>query len=174
MSPAASSVPAAAASWHRGLVERLKGVWIPLAVVGLTMLLEVAGLRLPLVECSETRFDPACCPAALLPRIKEINDVSPDGTPIFNDMNFGGFLIYHARRLRVFVDDRCLLYGSDFLLAYERARRNNPAKIDRWRKEYKFNYALVETSSPFDDYLQRTAEWTVVGRTPTATLYQHR
>ena len=79
----------------------------------------VGGVRVPVIGRGWARFDPAHWPIELLPALDEINRSSPEGTPIFNDMNFGGFLIYHAPRLRVFVDDRCSLYGTDFLLAYD-------------------------------------------------------
>ena len=91
---------------------------------------------------------------------------------IFNDLNFGGFLIYYEPRLRVFVDDRCSLYGAEFLRAYDHARREDPAEIDRWQRQYGFRYALVETGGPFDRYLSSAPAWTPLGRTPAATLYQ--
>ena len=93
------------------------------------------------------------------------------GSPIFNDLNFGGFLIYHQPRLRVFVDDRCSLYGSEFLQAYEHARREAPAEIERWRRQYGFRYALVESDGQFDRYLSSHPAWTQLGRTPAAALY---
>ena len=104
----------------------------------------------------------------------EINRSAAEGTPIFNDLNFGGFLIYHAPRLRVFVDDRCSLYGADFLAAYDRARRENPAQLDRWQQQYGFDYALVETGGRFDRHLAGAGPWTPLARTPAATLYRRK
>jgi hypothetical protein len=151
-----------------------KPLILPAIVVAAAVLLQVGGVRLPVVGHGWARFDPAQWPIDLLPKLHEIEQSNPDGTPIFNDMNFGGFLIYHAPRLRVFVDDRCSLYGTDFLLAYDRARREDPAEIDRWRQEYDFRYAVVQTGRPFDRYLSGSAEWTLLGRSQPATLYQHK
>ena len=110
----------------------------------------------------------------LLPELGDINRSSPEGTPIFNDMNFSGFLIYHTPHLRVFVDDRCPLYGTKFLLDYDHARRKDPGQIDRWREQYGFGYALVRTGDPFDRYLSDSAGWSLMKRSPAATLYRHK
>ena len=145
---------------------------LPILVVSAAAMLQIGGVKLPVVGRGWARFDPACWPVALLPQLDEINRSAAEGTPIFNDLNFGGFLIYHEPRLRVFVDDRCSLYGAEFLQAYDRARREAPAEIERWRRQYGFRYALVETGGPFDRYLSSTPAWTLLGRTPAAALYE--
>ena len=106
--------------------------------------------------------------------LDEINRSNADGTPIFNDLNLGGFLIYHSPRLRVFIDDRCSLYGADCLTAYDHARREDPAQLDRWQQKYDFRYALVETGGQFDAHLSATPPWVCLARTPAATLYERR
>ena len=101
---------------------------LPLLVVVAALVIQVAGLCVPVVGRGWARFDPERWPIELLPQLAEINRSAAEGTPIFNDLDLGGFLIYHAPRLRVFVDDRCALYGADFLEAYDHARRENPAQ----------------------------------------------
>ena len=147
---------------------------LPLIAVAAAMAIQAAGVRLPVVGRGWARFDSARWPVELLPELNEANCSQAEGTPIFNDLDFGGFLIYHAPRLRVFVDDRCSLYGADFLRAYDYARREDPAWIQRWRRQYGFRYALVQTGGEFDRYLSKTGEWSPLARTPAATLYQHR
>lgn len=120
------------------------------------------------------RFAPSRWPVELLPALARIGQAEPPGTPIFNDLAFGGFLIYHAPRLRVFIDDRCELYGGPFLIEYDNARRNDPARIGDWRGRYGFRYALVESCTPFDAYLASHPEWSLVGRTQVAALYRVR
>ncbi len=158
--------------------DHSRGGWraaiLPLVVVAAAAVLQMAGVRVPVVGRGWARFDPARWPVELLPKLSEIDRSAAEGTPIFNDLNFGGFLIYHAPRLRVFVDDRCSLYGADFLQAYDRARREEPAQIDRWQRQYGFAYALVETGGEFDRYLSAAMAWTPLGRTPAATLYERR
>jgi hypothetical protein len=161
---------------------------LPAIVVAAALLLQIGRVPVPVVGHGWARFDPERCPIDLLPKLEEINRSSPEGTRIFNDLNFGGFLIYHAPRLRIFVDDRCPLYGTDFLLACEHARCKDPAQIDRWRRQYGFNYALVESDSrllrddrrllpidsPFDRYLSQSPDWSLVQRSVPAALYRHK
>ena len=46
-------------------------------------------------------------------------------------MKFGGFLIAYTPGLRVFIDDRCELYGDDRLIEYGRAHERSPESVDR-------------------------------------------
>jgi hypothetical protein len=156
-------------------------LFLPFVAVAAAALLQVGGVRVPVVGRDWARFDPAEWPVELLPQLDEINRSSEEGARIFNDMNFGGFLIYHTPRLRIFVDDRCPLYGAKFLLAYNHARQEDPAQIDQWQRQYGFRYALVEatgrtdgrTDGRFDRYLSGSAGWTLVDRSPAAALYRH-
>ncbi|OHB68308.1 MAG: hypothetical protein A2V70_03715 [Planctomycetes bacterium RBG_13_63_9] len=145
---------------------------LPVVLVGAALVLQATGVSMPLLGRGCAQFDRTRWPMELLPELQQLNTDGPEKTPIFNDLNFGGFLIYHAPRLRVFVDDRCALYGGEFLQAYDRARRKDPAQLDRWQQQHHFRYALVETDTPFDRHLQDAAHWSVVRRTPIATLYR--
>jgi hypothetical protein len=96
----------------------------------------------------------------------------PIGTRVFNDFLFGGFLIYFTPGLKVFIDDRCEVYGDDWLMQYSEAMRIHPERIDRWQEVYDFPYALVARGTPFDRYLGQSSRWSVLKRTDTATLYK--
>ncbi len=146
---------------------------LPLVLVVTAALLQIAGVSAPIVGRGWARFDPVCSPDPLLPDLLRLNRESPQDTPLFNDMGLAGFVIYHAPRLKVFIDDRCALYGSEFLLAYDRARQEDPARLDRWREQYGFRHALIGSGTPFDRYLHDSKEWRVVRRAPTAVLYRH-
>ncbi len=158
--------PRPAAGWRTAV--------LPLVAVLAAMGLQIAGVGALLVGHGWARFDTAHWPTGLLPRLEAINRSPGEGPGIFNELNFGGFLIYHTPRLPVFIDDRCSLYGTAFLQAYEHARCENPAEIDRWQRQYGFRYALVETAGRFDRYLAGAAPWALLARTPAATLYQRR
>jgi hypothetical protein len=151
-----------------------RSVVMPLIVVAAAVVVQVAGVNAPLIGRGWARFDPAHWPVGLLPQLDDINRANADGAPIFNDLNFGGYLIYHAPHLRVFVDDRCSLYGTDFLQAYDHARRDDPAQLDRWQQQYGFRYALVATDGQFDRHLAQSDAWTLVAQTQAATLYRRR
>ena len=147
---------------------------LPMMAVASALVIQMAGIGVPVIGRGWARFDRTYWPVELLPQLESLDRSSPEGTPIFNDLNLGGFLIYHAPRLRVFIDDRCSLYGADYLKSYDHTRRENPAEIDRWQPKYGFRYALVESDGKFDNYLAESALWTPLTRTSTATLYQHR
>jgi hypothetical protein len=84
-------------------------------------------------------------------------------------MLFGGFLIYFTPDLRVFIDDRCELYGDDRLLAYVHAK---PAHFEAWEEQSGVDIALVKSGSSFDRYLNGAEGWDLVKQTSAATLYR--
>jgi hypothetical protein len=163
----AAAVPAAAKR------NFLKPFLFPAVLLLVVFGFQALEVPLPMVSRGWVRFDPRIAPEELLEEIETIaRDAPPGGERIFNELNFGGFLIYEAPRLKIFIDDRCPLYGSDFLRAYDRARRYAPEEIEHWRQEYGFRYALVEAEGRFDRYLARCGRWTALGRTATAALYR--
>jgi hypothetical protein len=114
-------------------------------------------------------LDPRHWPMEILPDLKEYERNHPAGTPIFNEMTMGGFLIHYTPGLRVFVDDRCELYGDDFLL---RLFQGDPAMIETWASQYGFEMALTESGSSFDLYLRRAPGWQLVKQTRPGSLYR--
>ena len=105
----------------------------------------------------------------------------PDGTRIFNEYAYGGFLIHHAPGYRVFIDDRCELFGDEFLTRFVLTKDllggglyENPAEpFAEWQAEHgSFDVALVEPGGGFDVALSKIPAWEVVRRTDTATLYR--
>ncbi len=113
--------------------------------------------------------DQARWPVELLPELQAYERNQPEGTPIFNDILWGGFLIYFTPRLRVFIDDRCELYGDDRLLAYVNAKYSD---FEDWAKKYRFEIALTASGSKFDNYVKRTEGWHIVRSGVTANLYR--
>ena len=81
-------------------------------------------------------------------------------------------MIYHTPRFKVFIDDRCELYGDDWLLRYSEAMFREPERIDQWHELYNFPYALVARGSAFDRYLRHASKWVVVKKTDVAMLYK--
>ncbi len=145
----------------------------PFVVLIAGLSIQAAGSALPVVGRGWARLDPAVWPVELLPELDRIERDQPAGTPVFNELDFGGFLIYHTPRLRVFIDDRCALYGRELLEAYDCARRQNPAQLDRWQQQYGFRHALVKTGGPLDRYLEKSGNWSIIDRTSPAALYVH-
>jgi hypothetical protein len=146
------------------------GRLLAVAVVLSVLALEASGLHVPLVGRGWVVLDAALWPVELLPQLGKIGSQAEEAR-VFNDYRLGGFLIYHAPQVRVFIDGRCELYGRKFLVEYDRAERENPAEIEIWRQRYGFGHALVARGSPFDRHLAQDPQWTLVGRTSTAALY---
>jgi hypothetical protein len=144
---------------------------IPLAIVAIAVALQTAAISFPLVGRGWARIDPRFWPVELLPELREYERVHPPGTPIFNEMKFGGFLIYYTPGLRVFIDDRCELYGDEQILAYDRVYAD-PEQLNRWAQQYGFDRALLMTGSSVDRHLRSHPNWWVVRETRAATLHE--
>jgi hypothetical protein len=145
---------------------------IPAGVVLTALVLQLAGARVPVLGRGWATLDRRYWPVDLLPELRAYEREHSQGTPIFNELLFGGFLIYHTPGLRVFIDDRCELYGDEGLLAYAEALERDPARVDRWANDYGFDLALAATGSGFDRYLRQARGWTLVRETEAACLYR--
>jgi hypothetical protein len=149
------------------------GALIPALVVLATAALQVSGSHVPVVGRGWATPDPRTAPVELLPDLRKVAERSGN-TPIFNDMAFGGFLIYYTPNLRVYIDDRCELYGDRGLEDFADAEYHHPERIEAWAKEYGFEYALVEYDSGFDRYLRDADGWELVRGAAGANLYTRK
>jgi hypothetical protein len=145
--------------------------------VAVVLLVQASRIEVPLVGAGWARLDPAYWPTELTPTLKEHEPRTSAGGRLFNEYIDGGFVIYHAPGYRVFVDDRCELFGDDWLVRFVEAGSGDPADaIASWEKDYgRFDFALTRTGSGFDKYYRRRpGEWARLDETPTATFYRRR
>ena len=143
-------------------------VWlVPGTAVLLTVVVSLASLKI--TGHGLTRLDPRHWPLELLPDLKRYEETHSLGTPIMNDMLFGGFLILYTPRLQVFVDDRCELYGDQFLLNYA---HNDPDFIAGWINRSGARMALTVPGSGLDHYFEQATGWRLVKRTAAGFLYR--
>jgi hypothetical protein len=147
-------------------------VLLPVFLVLAALTLEAAAVPVAVLGRGWAHLDPTASPVELLPELRAYEKASPPGTPIFNDMLFAGFLISRTPDLKVFVDDRCELYGDQWLEQYAEAYHHHPERIEEWAREYRFDRALVIPDSVFDRYLRTASGWTAVRRTAGAVLYR--
>jgi hypothetical protein len=149
---------------------------MPIALVALALCSQVARLSIPVLGHGWASLDAAYWPIELTPALKVRQHTSSSGTPIFNEYLHGGYLIYFTPGFRVFVDDRCELYGDRWLADYVRAESGDAtAQMEEWERHYpQFNLALTRTGSSFDRYFEGSKEWAVVEKTEPATLYERR
>jgi hypothetical protein len=142
---------------------------VPAMVIGLGPL-ELAS---PGHGCA--KLDPDYWPVELLPELERYQSKQSNGTPIFNEYLFGGFLIYYTPGYRVFVDDRCELFGYQWLNEYvevEQGKRDAKDQFKKWTKEYPtFDLALTRPGSTFDEYF-RQEKWAVIKESKAANFYQ--
>ena len=175
------SPPEGEADAHR---PRAIGFLLPAVVVGVAAILQVAGLSVPVMGRGWARLDPAVWPVELLPELQAHQYDRPGGTRLFNAYPYGGFLIQKTPGYRVFIDDRCELYGDDFLVHFVAVQAALESRLDDiggedflvWQIEYgRFDFALVETGGGFDRYFDRMPDaWEIVRRTGTATFYRKK
>jgi hypothetical protein len=116
--------------------KRLDGrpALLPTALVLIAVALQVTAHPVPVLGHGWAKLDRSLWPVELLPELRDYERNRPDGTPIFNEMVFGGFLIDYTPGLRVFIDDRCELYGNEWLLTYVHALQHDPAQVERWSR----------------------------------------
>jgi hypothetical protein len=149
---------------------------LPVAAVLACLGVEAAGVR------GWAQFDAELVPLTLVPKLQEYEREHP-GAPILNDLYYGGFLIYKTPNLRIFIDDRCELYGDDRIREYAEEfigeTGHDPSRIAGWIKEYDIRLALVEKYKPgdvgragLDQYLANNAEWKKIAETDGAVLYE--
>jgi hypothetical protein len=155
-------------------------VWLPALVVLLTLSLEASGTRVPVIGAGWATHDAEQWPVEVLDALKA-NEPQP-GDPhnrIFNDYANGAFVIYHAPGYKVFVDDRCEVFGGQWLYDFVKASHPDTpsalraAMMEKWQADYgRFDFALTRPGTPFDDYFRTAPGWRSVKRTGTAAFYR--
>ncbi len=162
----------------RGDVERGSDwrAWLfPFGVVLVSLLTQLAGVPVPVLGRGWVWEDPKHWPVGLLPTLQALKadgDATADSVPTFNDMLYGGYVIYHVPHLRVFIDDRCELYGQEFLEQYAEAESHRPERIEEWVQQWRFRHVLTRRGSRFDEHLQaHPQKWQKLAEDQAAVLY---
>jgi hypothetical protein len=191
--------------WHRLLVKygdgstawdadnvaeaekRTGPLWIGLAVpalaVALALVLEVKRVEVPVIGSGWARLDSDFIPSDMTREVTDYAAHVPPGTPIFNDANLGGYLIYHTPNLKIFMDDRCELYGDDWIKCYSDTLGLPPEELgpvfETWAATYKFERAIVMTNPPeqekppIERYLMSASgKWREVARGKRAVMFE--
>ncbi|WP_020472076.1 hypothetical protein [Zavarzinella formosa] len=127
------------------------------------------------------RLDPQIWPIEALPEVRKAAASTPQQPRIFAEYHYGGFLILQEPRCLVFIDDRCELYGDQFLEEYVltkgllgQKKIQIPGKpLDDWQEKYgPFDFALVTNDEGFDlAFASQKNIWQVLHRDENTTLY---
>jgi len=145
-----------------------RNLWLPAVLVGVAGLASIGGV-------GWARLDPTHWPVELLPELRAHEPrSSADPHRLFNGYIDGGFVIYHAPGYKVFVDDRCEVFGGDWLLAFVRADAEGTADaVAGWEARYgRFDFALVRAGTGFEAYFRAAPGWELVQRTGVASFYR--
>ncbi|MFO0805273.1 MAG: hypothetical protein U0791_19390 [Gemmataceae bacterium] len=170
---APSGTPNRSASWAA----------IPAIAVFASFLLHVNHVPVPVVGAGWARLDDDFIPVELTAEMQAYAASRPPGTRIFNDANLGGYLIYHTPSLKIFMDDRCELYGDEAIAYYSETMGLPPEQLgprfEEWSNRLKFERAIVmidptgESKPPIEQYLSgRPGEWREVARAKRAAIYE--
>jgi hypothetical protein len=148
---------------------------VPAAAVLVALTLQAARVPVPVVGAGWARFAPDAIPVDLTDRLtEEYRRAGPDAR-FYNDANLGGYLIYHFPDRKIFMDDRCELYGDDWLRLYAETIWTRPERIDEWAEKYRFDRAVVaahpDEESPLEKYLTASPRWTKVADGRRAKLF---
>ncbi|MBX9679846.1 MAG: hypothetical protein K2X38_13880 [Gemmataceae bacterium] len=150
--------------------------WIaPAILILLAFALQATRVQVPLLGSGWAKIDPKTNPVDLISYISEYSECQPEGTPVFNDPNLGGFLIYHAPRLKIFMDDRFELMGDQALIDWVKMRDETPHEIETWAERYPFERALVEKGSPewkLTTYLRQSPQWRLLKEGDNALWFE--
>lgn len=137
----------------------------------------VLGLQATHVVGGWVTLDPVKWPVELTDTLRANEPHSPrEGNRLFNEYIDGGFVTYHAPGYRVFIDDRCELFGDQWLLAFLKAEAEGTADaVAGWERRYdRFDFALTRADSGFEAYFRDRPEWICVKRTAGGAFYRRK
>jgi hypothetical protein len=150
---------------------------VPAGGILLVALVQFAGMNAPVVGRGWARLDPVAQPVELTEALQDYAINAPRGTRIFNDANLGGFVVYHAPRLQIFMDDRFELYGDDWMRDYVKVVYNEPKRIEDWADRYGFERAVVLVEPerlPLEKYLSESPRWETIVRGDRGAMFRRR
>lgn len=142
---------------------------VPLIAFGL----QSAGIRVPVLGAAWARLDPAYWPVEATKRLEERLRGTTGTGRVFNDLRYGGYLIYASPRTPIYIDDRCELYRDEGLCRYVELLKR-PERLAGEAAYRDISFALVRSDSRPARFLANSSEWTVLHRDATASLFERR
>ena len=136
------------------------GPALPLLLGGLAIYLAVG----PYAE--RARFDPAAFPVSALESMPPEN-FAPE---VFNQMRWGGYLLYRYPDIRIFMDGHADFFGEDLTREYLSIRHLAPG----WQElldRYAVNWSLTMPMAPITQALDLSPDWERVYADETAVIH---
>ena len=150
---------------------------IPLLAIVIALSLQLTKTQLPVIGHGWACLDSDMIPTALTEKLQTYAKEQGNNAKIYNDLNHGGYLIYHSPELKIYMDDRFELYTAEWTKAYAAMYFDHPERIAAILDQYNLDMALIVTSeepTPLDEWFSKQNEWEEVGRTKSAALFQRR
>lgn len=170
--PAENATDAHAETASPATAQSLRRGWtLALAPVLLVLIVQWSAVSAPLVGRGWAQPEAAGWPLSLAPELRQLAFRQKRPLRVFNQLHYGGFVIFSCPDARVFIDDRCELYGGDLLTEYAAAEASQPEHFRVWDRQRQFDVALVASGSPFDHFLSSEPGWQLHRSTPAAVLY---
>jgi len=150
--------------------------WLPASAVLTTLGLIVGGITVPVIGAGWAQHDPKHWPVEVVGLMKANEPRPGEPNKLFTDYLGGGFAIFHTPGYKVFVDDRCEVFGGEWLNKFMNASQTNTShSISQWEKKYgNFNFALTTPGTGFDDYFRASPDWECLKHTENAAFYRRK
>ncbi len=153
---------------------------IAFLIIALTIVCQRNGIACPFLGKDWVQINSEVLPVDFIPTIQEYAQSRPKDFPIFNDPNLGGFLIYFAPTLKIYMDDRIELCEDKGLKEYLDIMKE-PEKLELfWQKientpGAKLDRIFLFCKNPIRKYLDAHPEkYPILKETELAVLYERR
>lgn len=136
-------------------------LWLfaPALVIAGIFTLQCMRIQAPLIGSNWARLGPKNWPVAATEVLREELKQPGSTGRVFNALNFGGYLIYKLPDARIYMDDRCELYGESGLADYLDLMRN-PMRFDDVARQFDIQAALIRSQSRLAEQLNKSSQWT--------------
>lgn len=150
------------------LDSNLRGYWLPIAAFVLGMWVCLHAGKFGAIQVMNATFDSNRFPVQAVNWLKNQNVRQP----VFCPDAWGGYVIYRTYpELKVAIDDRHDLYGSEYLKKYLKIIRLEPG-WDRALKDTGASWLLLPNQSAATTLLRQVPLWTIVYTDGTAVVFR--
>jgi hypothetical protein len=120
---------------------------------------------------------PLASRAAFSPTVFPVEMMSGAGSEqsgrIFNEMEWGGYLLYEYPEIPIFLDGHADFFGEDLVREYMAVRQGYPGWAEILDR-YGVDWTLTRTAAPLNQLLELSSDWEPVSRDEVATLFRRR
>lgn len=100
-------------------------------------------------------------------------EANPVSGNLFNQDNWGGYIIYAYPQIKVFMDGRLDMYQQEFLDEYQKVVSISP----EWQhilQKYNVKWILIENNTEFHNLLTNSPEWQTYYKDSLASIFVHK